>query len=79
MIIFLIPSFLLHLLVGILLFRDITSYCIFVYLYLAVADLRCCTWAFSSCGDTAELRLPLCEMDEKPKRELLRQMKRLGL
>ena len=29
--------------------------------------------------DTAELRLPLCEMDEKPKRELLRQMKRLGL
>ena len=51
MIIFLIPSFLLHLLVGILLFRDITSYCIFVYLYLAVADLRCCTWAFSSCGE----------------------------
>lgn len=29
--------------------------------------------------DTAELRLPLCEMDEKPRRELLRQMKRLGL
>lgn len=29
--------------------------------------------------DTAELRLPLCAMDEKPKRELLRQMKRLGL
>lgn len=29
--------------------------------------------------DTAELRLPLCEMDEKPKRELLMQMKRLGL
>ena len=50
MIIFLIPSFLLHLLVGILLFRDITSYFIFVYLFLAVVDLRCCTWAFSSCG-----------------------------
>ena len=44
MIIFLIPSFLLHLLVGILLFRDITSYFIFVYLFLAVVDLRCCTW-----------------------------------
>ena len=50
MIIFLIPSFLLHLLVGISLFRDITSYFIFVYLFLAVVDLRCCTWAFSSCG-----------------------------
>ena len=29
--------------------------------------------------DTLEMRLPMCEMDEVPKRELLVQMKRLGL
>lgn len=29
--------------------------------------------------DTLEMRLPMCEMDEAPKRELLMQMKRLGL
>ncbi|MBQ4054777.1 MAG: 4-hydroxy-tetrahydrodipicolinate synthase [Clostridia bacterium] len=29
--------------------------------------------------DTLEMRLPMCEMDEEPRRELLWQMKRLGL
>ena len=24
---------------------------LFVYLFLAVLGLRCCTWAFSSCGE----------------------------
>ena len=24
---------------------------IFIYLFLAVLGLRCCTWAFSSCGE----------------------------
>ena len=24
---------------------------LFIYLFLAVSDLRCCVWAFSSCGE----------------------------
>lgn len=36
--------------------------------------------ALSELGfDTKEMRLPMCEMDDKPKRALLMQMKKLGL
>ena len=27
------------------------SYCAFFFFFLAVLGLRCCAWAFSSCGE----------------------------
>ena len=32
----------------------------FIYLFLAVLGLRCCMWAFSSCGEWGLLFIALC-------------------
>ena len=32
----------------------------FIYLFLAVLGLRCCTWAFSSCGEQGLLLVAVC-------------------
>ena len=34
-----------------LLFVDFFKKIYFIYLFLAALGLRCCTWAFSSCGE----------------------------
>ena len=33
---------------------------LFMYLFLAVLGLRCCTWAFSSCGELGLLFVVVC-------------------
>ena len=33
---------------------------IFIYLFLAALDLRCCAWAFSSCGERELLSVAVC-------------------
>ena len=35
-------------------------YLFFIYLFLALLSLRCCTWAFSSCGDQGLLFIVVC-------------------
>ena len=32
-------------------FLIINLFLLFIYLFMAVLDLRCCVWAFSSCGE----------------------------
>ena len=32
----------------------------FIYLFLAALGLRCCTWAFSSCGERGLLFVVVC-------------------
>ena len=32
----------------------------FIYLFLAPLGLRCCTWAFSSCGEWGLLFIAVC-------------------
>ena len=34
--------------------------CLFFFLFLAVLGLRCCTWAFSSCGQRGLLFIVVC-------------------
>ena len=33
---------------------------LFIYLFLAALDLRCCAWAFSSCGELGLLFIAVC-------------------
>ena len=33
---------------------------LFIYLFLAALGLRCCAWAFSSCGEQGLLSLAVC-------------------
>ena len=35
---------------------------LFIYLFLAVLGLRCCTWAFSSCGELGLLFVVVCRL-----------------
>ena len=32
-------------------FKGFKKFFYFIYLFSAALDLRCCTWAFSSCGE----------------------------
>ena len=34
----------------------------FIYLFLAALGLRCCTWAFCSCGERGLLFIVVCEL-----------------
>ena len=34
----------------------------FIYLFLAALGLRCCTWAFSSCGEWGLLFIAVCRL-----------------
>ena len=35
-------------------------YLLFIYLFLAVLGLRCCVWAFSSCGEQGLPFIAVC-------------------
>ena len=35
---------------------------LFIYFFLAVLGLRCCTWAFSSCGEWGLLFVAVCRL-----------------
>ena len=34
--------------------------CLFIYLFMSVSGLRCCAWAFSSCGEQGLLFVAVC-------------------
>ena len=35
---------------------------VFIYLFLAVLGLRCCTWTFSSCSEWGLLFVAMCRL-----------------
>ena len=35
---------------------------LFIYLFLAALGLRCCVWAFSSCGEWGLLFIAVCRL-----------------
>ena len=45
-----------------LLFFLFLKFIYFIYLFLAVLGLRCCTWAFSSCGERGLLFVAVCRL-----------------